>query len=91
MMIDTHEERETHTMTSGMPNTFMQASSKRERGKARVTMKITGVLVEPLVKKAPHTCKGFVALEHGQKVTHLNTLKAMCKMLESASLWHQKF
>ena len=54
-------------------------------------MKIAGVLVELLIEKALHTCKGFVALEHGKKVMHLNTLKAICGMLESALLWHRKF
>ena len=59
-------------MTSNTPNAFTQANLKREKGKARVIMKIAGVPVEPLIEKAPHTCKGFMALEHGQKVTHLN-------------------
>ena len=54
-------------------------------------MKIAGVSVESLIKKALHTHKGFVALEHGKKVTHLNTLKAICGMSESAFPWHEKF
>ena len=85
-MIDAHEERD--AMTSNTSNTFAQASLKREKGKARLIMKITGVSVEPLVKKAPHT---FAALEHGQKAMCFNVLKAMCGMLESALPWHQKF
>ena len=63
-------------MTSNTPNAFMQASLKREKGKARVIVKIAGVLVELLRKKASHMCKGFAASEHGQKVMHLNVLKA---------------
>ena len=70
-------------MISNTPNAFVQASLKREKGKARA--------MEPLEKKAPHTHKGFVASEHRQKVMHLNALKTMCRMLESTSLWHQKF
>ena len=54
-------------------------------------MKIAGVLVELPMKKAPHTHEGFAVLEHGKKVSHLNTLKAMCGMLESTLLWHRKF
>ena len=87
--INAHEERD--TITSDTPNAFTQAHLKREKGKARVTMKITEVLVELPVKKAPHMCKGFVVFEHGQKVMHLNALKVTHRMLESASLWHQNF
>ena len=86
MMIDTHEERD--TVTSNTPNAFTQASLKRENDKARVIVKMTGVSVEPPVKKAPHMDEGFTVLEHGQKVAHLNTPKAMHRMLENALLWH---
>ena len=54
-------------------------------------MKIAGMPVELLIKKAPHIHKGFVALEHGKKVMCLNTLKAIHGMSKSASLWHRKF
>ena len=84
-MIDAHEEQD--AMASDTPNAFTQASLKREKGRARVIMKITGVSVEPPVKKVPHTCKGFAVLEHGQKVMHFNALKAIHGMLESALLW----
>ena len=70
---------------------FCTSKFKEKKGKARVIVKITGVSVEPPVKKAPHTSEGFAALEHRQKVTHLNALKAIHGMLESALLWHQKF
>ena len=54
-------------------------------------MKITGVLIEPLMKKAPHMSKGFAVSECGQNATHLNALKAIHGMLESASMWYRKF
>ena len=66
-----------------------QKLNKKE-GESRVIVKITGVLVELLVKKAPHAHEGFAVLEHGTKVMHLNTLAAICGMLESASLWCRK-
>ena len=50
-------------MSSDAPNTFVQAKLNRKHGQARVIMKIAGVLVEPLMKKAPHTCKGFAVPE----------------------------
>ena len=52
---------------------------------------MTGMLVKLPLKKAPHTCKGCVVLEHRKKVTHLNILKAMNGMLKSTPLWHGKF
>ena len=78
-------------MSSDTPNAFTQAKLNHKKGQARVTMKITGVLVELLIKKAPHACKGFAVMENGRKVIHLNALKAICGMLESALLWCRKF
>ena len=51
-MSDANEERD--VMTVNTPNAFTQASLKREKGKARVIVKIAGVLVKSLMKKAPH-------------------------------------
>ena len=77
-------------MTSDTPNASAQASLKRKKGKARVIMKIAGVLVELPVKKAPHTHKGFTVLEHRQKVTcsmhqrqHTECLKVHCCGVEN--------
>ena len=78
-------------MPSDTPNAFMQAKLNRKHGQAQAIVKITGVLVELLIEKAPHACKGFVVSEHGKKVMCLNTLKAINRMLESTSLWHRKF
>ena len=54
-------------------------------------MKIAGVSVELPIKKAPHMHEGFVAMENGRKVIHLNVLKVIHGMSESASPWHGKF
>ena len=54
-------------MSLDVPNAFMQAKLNAKCGQARVIMKITGVLVELSMKKAPHTHEGFVALEHGKR------------------------
>ena len=56
-----------------------------------MVVKITGVLVEPLIEKAPHACKGFVVLAHGKKAMHPNTLNGIQGMLESTSPGHRKF
>ena len=78
-------------MSSDAPNAFTQAKLNHKKGQARAMMKITGVLVEPLIKKAPHTHEGFAVMENGRKVIYLNTLRAIYGMLESASSWHRKF
>ena len=88
-LMDAWERRD--VMSSDMPNVFTQAKLNHGKGQARVTMKITGVLVEPLIKKAPHTHEGFAVTENRRKVIHLNVLKAICGMLESALLWCGKF
>ena len=73
-------------VSADTPNAFTQAKLNGKHGQARVIMKIAGVLVEFLTKKAPHIYEGFVAMEHRKKVTHLNVLKAICGTLESAPL-----
>ena len=62
-LIDTWEKQ--NAMTTDMLNVFTQAKLNGEKGKARVMMKITGVLVESSQKKAPHT--------HTKDVQHWNT------------------
>ena len=71
-LTDTREQRDVMLMDA--PNMFAQAKLNRKKGQLQVIMKITGVLVEPLTKKAP---QGFAALEHGKKVVCLNILKAV--------------
>ena len=78
-------------MSADTPNAFTQAKLNRKHGQARVIMKIAGVLVELLMKKAPHIHEGSTMMEHRKKVTHSNVLKEIHGMLESASLWYQKF
>ena len=78
-------------MSSDTPNAFAQAKLNGKNGQARVIMKIAGVLTLSLIEKAPHTHEGFVALEHGKKVTHPKILKATCGMSESSLVWHRKF
>ena len=46
-------------MTMDTPGASTQVKLNRQKGQARVMMKTTGVLVEPSMKKAPRTHKGF--------------------------------
>ena len=51
--MDAQEQRD--VTSTDTPNAFSQAKLNRKEGQTRVTMKITGVLVKLLTKKAPHT------------------------------------
>lgn len=89
-MIEAHEGR--HVLTLDVPNAFIQAlMPKVERGEERVMMKITGVLVDMLVKLDPKTYSGFVVYERGVKVLYVQVLRAIYGMLQSALLWYKTF
>ena len=70
-------------MSSDIPNAFIQAELNRN-GKERIIMKITGVLVDILIKVAPNEYAGSVVMEKGQKVIYVEILRAIYGMLESA-------
>ena len=72
-VIDAKEKRD--IMTADIPNAFIQAHMpKIEKGEDRVIMKISGTLVELLVKLAPTVYGPFVVFEKGKKVIYLEVL-----------------
>ena len=72
-----------------IPNAFIQAELPKTRpGEERVTMKITGVLAELLVKLVPETYAKFLVEENGQKVIYVVVLKALYGMLVAALRWY---
>ena len=76
-------------MTADIPNAFIQAHMpKLENGEDRVIMKITGVLVDPLVKLAPDVYSSYVVYENGKKVLYVEVLRALYGMLVAALLWY---
>ena len=60
-------------MSVDIPNAFIQAELDRTN-KEKIIMKITGVLVDILVKMAPDKYQGYVVLEHGKKVIYVEIL-----------------
>ena len=87
-VIDPKEER--NVMTGDIPNAFIQAHvPKLQGGKERVIMKITGILVELLVKLAPNVYGPFVVFENGKKAIYLQVLRALYGMLVAALLWYK--
>ena len=89
-VIDAHENRD--IMTADIPNAFIQADlDPIADGEARTIMKITGVLVDLLVKIAPEIYGPYVMLEKGKRVLYLQLMKALYGMLKAALLWYKKF
>ena len=60
-------------------------------GEERVTMKITGLLVDMLGQLSPEVYGPYVVFENGQKVTYVQVLWAIYGMLQVALLWYKKF
>ena len=89
-VIDAHEGRD--VMCNDVPNTFIQTPLPPTKpGEARVTMKITGVLVDMLVQLSPEEYGRFVVYENGRKVIYVVVLKAIYGMLIASLLWYKKF
>ena len=88
-IVDAHEGRD--VMTTDIPNAFIQTPMPVEEGKERVIMKITGVLVDILVKKDPGKYAGFVVYENGKKVLYVVVTRAIYGMLNAGILWYAKF
>jgi len=79
-------------MTADIPNAFIQADlDPIVDGEARTIMKITGVLVDLLVRIAPKIYGPFVMIENGKQVLYLLLMKALYGMLKAALLWYRKF
>ena len=77
-------------MTADIPNAFIQAHMlKLEKGEDRVIVKITGVLVDLLIKLAPEIYEPFAVFENGKKVLYLEVLRALYGMLVAALLWYK--
>ena len=64
-MIDAHEKRD--MMTNNVPNAYIQVPMEIPPGKERIMMKITGVLVDILIKISPETYIGYVVMENGKR------------------------
>jgi hypothetical protein len=86
-VIDEKEERD--IMTVDVPNAFIQTALPQ--GEERVTMKITGVLVDLLVQMAPEVYGSYVVYENDKKVLYVQVLQALYGMLSAALLWYKQF
>ena len=71
-------------MTSNIPNAFIEALMPEiKAGHRRVMMKITGVLVDMLVRLHPELYGPYMVYEKTRKVLHVQVLQAIYIMLEA--------
>jgi len=75
-------------MTADIPNAFIQ---NLKDGDEKVVMKVTGTLVDLLVKVAPDVYGPFIVFKNGRKVLCLQVLKGLYGMLQATLLWYKKF
>jgi hypothetical protein len=89
-VIDAHEGR--NVMMCDIPNACIQVFMPEVKdGNKRVMMKITGVLVNMLVKLSPELYGPYVVYEKNRKVLYVQVLRAIYGMLEAALLWYKRF
>ena len=89
-VIDAHEGQD--IMCADIPNAFIQAEMPDiSDGEERVTMKITGVLVDMLAQLSPEIYGPYIVFEKQRKDIYVQVLKVIYGMLQAALLWYNKF
>ena len=90
-VVDAKEGRD--TMSADIPNAFIQAliPDDGKNGNEHIILKITGALVDALLKIAPEVYGPYVVFENGKKVIYVQVLRALYGMLIAALLWYKKF
>ena len=83
--IDANERRD--IMSVDIPNAYIQADVPIEKGQERITMKVTGVLVDWLVEIEPETYAKYVVFENGEKTLYIIVTKAIYGMFVASVLW----
>ena len=79
-------------MTADIPIIFIQANMPQpENGEDQTTMKITGHMVDILLKIDPGTYQDFIVLKNGKKVIYVEVPKAIYGTSTAALLLYKKF
>ena len=87
-VIDAHEDRD--VMSVDIPNAFIQTLiPEAKQGKERVTMKITGLLIQYMLELDP-TYRQYIVYENGRRVIYVVVLRAIYGQLEASLLWYKK-
>ena len=84
-VIDAFERRD--MMSLDLHNAYIQTLMP-EDAKAQVMMKITGSLVDMMIKIDP-TYPDYVVMENGKQVIYVQVLRAIYGMLEAGILWYE--
>ena len=88
--VDAHEKRD--VMTLDVPNAYIQAAVPApDEGEDRITMKLTGILVNWLLELEPDTYSKYVVMEKGVRTLYLIVAEAIYSMLIASVLWYKKF
>ena len=87
-VVDAEERRDVAIVD--IPHAFVQTDLPESEDGVRITMKISGPLVDMLVEIAPEAYKGQVIYEGKTKVLYVQVLKAIYGMLQSAMLFYKK-
>ncbi|CAJ1945823.1 unnamed protein product [Cylindrotheca closterium] len=85
-VIDVYEGRD--MMSLEISNAFIQTQMTMD-AKSRVMMKITGLLVDMMIRLEPRYRDYFV-IENGERVIYMRVLRAIYGMLEASMLWYKK-
>ena len=83
-VIDAYEGRD--MMSLDIPNAFIQTPMDAN---SRVMMKITGLLVDMMIRLDP-SYRNYVVMENGKRVIYVRVLRAIYGMLEASMLWYKK-
>ena len=87
-VIDAKEDRD--VMSADIPNAFIQTLMPEvKEGQERVTMKITGLLVDYMIELDP-SYRNYVVMEKGKRVIYVVILRAIYGMLEASLLFYKK-
>ena len=79
-------------MLLDVPSVYIQADVPTPRsGQDRITMKLTGILVDWLLELEPDTYGKYVVMENGVRTLYLIVTKAIYGMLIASVLWYKKF
>ena len=88
--IDAHERRD--VLTADVPNAFVQTKLPDAKvNEDRVTMKITGELVDMMVELNHSAYSKYVVREGKRKVIYVVVLRALYGMMVASLLWYAKF
>ncbi|CAJ1938132.1 unnamed protein product [Cylindrotheca closterium] len=85
-VIDAYEGRD--MMSLDIPNAFIQTQMPMDV-KSRVMMKITGLLVDMMIRLEPRY-RDYGVIENGKRVIYVRVLRAIYGMLEASMLWYKK-